>query len=83
VEDCSGSDEGDQVWCVESPPAGLCGVDELVGHGNSGGTGARPLVTLVRNLTVANVCRTVSYGQDLTRSTRTTRNVRWVLSPMD
>jgi hypothetical protein len=36
VEHCAGPDEGDQVWGVDGSPAGLCGVDALVGHGNSG-----------------------------------------------
>jgi hypothetical protein len=43
VEDGAGTDEGDQVRGVDSPPAGLCGVDQLVGHGNSRGTGSGSL----------------------------------------
>lgn len=37
VEDGSGTDGGDQMWCGDGPPAGLRGVDEFVGHGNSRG----------------------------------------------
>jgi hypothetical protein len=32
----AGTDEGDQVRCVDGSPADLRGVDELVGHGNTG-----------------------------------------------
>jgi len=31
VEDRSGADKGDQVWGVDCSPAGLSGLDELVG----------------------------------------------------
>lgn len=31
---------GNQVWGVDGPPAGLCGVERLVGHGNPRRTGA-------------------------------------------
>jgi MFS family permease len=34
VEYRAGTDEGDQVWRVDGTPAGLGGVDLLVGHGN-------------------------------------------------
>lgn len=43
VEGRAGSDEGDQVGCVDRAPAALGGLNELVGHGDSGGAGARPL----------------------------------------
>jgi hypothetical protein len=36
VEDGSGANQGDQVWGVDGTPAGLRGIEELVGHGNSG-----------------------------------------------
>jgi len=36
VECRAGADEGDQMGCVYGAPAGLGGVDQLVGHGNSG-----------------------------------------------
>ena len=31
MEDGAGADEGDQMWGVDGSPAGLCGVDRLVG----------------------------------------------------
>ena len=34
---------GDQVWSVDGAPAGLCGVDELVSHGDTGTREAWPL----------------------------------------
>ncbi len=37
VEQSSGADQSHQVGCVDGPPAGLRGVDQLVGHGDSGG----------------------------------------------
>jgi hypothetical protein len=40
VEDCACPDEGHQVLGVDGPPAGLCCINELVGHGNTGCTGA-------------------------------------------
>ena len=39
VEHCPGTDQGDQVWGVDGPPASLCGINELVGHGNPGSAG--------------------------------------------
>jgi hypothetical protein len=36
AEVCAGPDESDQVWCVDRTPAFLCGLDQLVGHGDSG-----------------------------------------------
>jgi 2-polyprenyl-6-methoxyphenol hydroxylase-like FAD-dependent oxidoreductase len=38
VEHRAGTDQGDQVRGVDRSPAGMRGVDELVGHGNSGRT---------------------------------------------
>jgi hypothetical protein len=35
----AGSDEGDQVWCVDGAPARLGGLDELEGHGHAAGAG--------------------------------------------
>ena len=43
VEDGAGPDEGDQVRGIDRPPAGLSGVDELVGHGDPGRTRAGTL----------------------------------------
>ncbi|SIK23483.1 cysteine synthase [Mycobacteroides abscessus subsp. abscessus] len=40
MEDRSGTDEGDQVWGVDGSPAGLGGVDQLVGHRQSGRPGS-------------------------------------------
>ena len=34
VEHRAGTDQRDQMGGVDRPPAGLCGVDQLVGHGN-------------------------------------------------
>jgi hypothetical protein len=34
----AGTNQGDQVRGVDGPPAGLRGVDQLVGHGNSRST---------------------------------------------
>lgn len=39
VECRSGSDEGDQLWCVDGSPPGLGGFDELERHGQTGGAG--------------------------------------------
>lgn len=36
VEDRAGADQSDQVWGVDGAPAGRGGVDELVGHSQSG-----------------------------------------------
>lgn len=36
----SGPDEGDQVGCVDGPPAFLGGLDELEGHRERGRAGA-------------------------------------------
>ena len=36
VEDGAGAHQGDQVRGVDGSPAGLCCVDQLVGHGNTG-----------------------------------------------
>lgn len=55
VEHRAGADQGDQVRGVDRPPTGLCGVDQLVGHGNTGRPGPRPLVTFVLKRTVAKV----------------------------
>jgi hypothetical protein len=55
VEDCACPDEGHQVLGVDGPPAGLCCINELVGHGNTGCTGAGSFGDFVRNRTVANV----------------------------
>ncbi|GAA5033366.1 hypothetical protein GCM10023317_85220 [Actinopolymorpha pittospori] len=35
-----GADEGDEVGCVDRPPPGLGGLDELEGHGQAAGPGA-------------------------------------------
>jgi hypothetical protein len=35
VEDGAGTDQVDELWCVRAP-AGPCGLDDLVGHDNSG-----------------------------------------------
>jgi hypothetical protein len=43
VEHRASTNQGNQMWCIHGPPAGLCGIDELVGHGNSRGTGSRAL----------------------------------------
>jgi hypothetical protein len=43
------------VLGVDGPPAGLCCINELVGHGNTGCTGAGSFGDFVRNRTVANV----------------------------
>ena len=43
VEHSAGADQGDHMWRVHGTPAGLCGVDELVGHRNSGRLGAGAL----------------------------------------
>lgn len=43
VEDGAGADQGHQMWGVNGPPAGLGGVDQLVGHGNPGRTRSRTL----------------------------------------
>jgi hypothetical protein len=37
AEDRARSDEGDEFGCVDFGPARLGGLDELVGHGDSGG----------------------------------------------
>lgn len=55
MEHRAGTDEGDQVWGVDRSPAGLCGVDELVGHGDSSRTRTWPFVTFVLKRTVAKV----------------------------
>ena len=44
-----------QMRCVGGAPAGLCGVNELVGHAIPTARGPGPLVALVRSRTVANV----------------------------
>ena len=36
MEDGAVADEGDQVWCVDRAPAGLCSLDQLVGHRQAG-----------------------------------------------
>jgi hypothetical protein len=38
---------------VDHPPAGLRGLDQLVGHGDTGDAGTGPLLTLLRKRTVA------------------------------
>ena len=43
VEGGAGADEGDQVWGIDGSPAGLRGLDELVGHCHPGRTRTRPL----------------------------------------
>jgi NAD(P)-dependent dehydrogenase (short-subunit alcohol dehydrogenase family) len=43
MEHRAGADQGDQVWGVDGVPSGLCGVDQLVGHGNSRSPGAGAL----------------------------------------
>jgi hypothetical protein len=53
VEGGAGADEGDQVWGIDGSPAGLCGLDELVGHCQPGRARTRSLVTLVLKRTVA------------------------------
>ena len=62
MADGAGSDEGDQVWGIDRSPAGLCGLDELVSHSDSGRTRAGPLGDLVLNRTVAKV---LSIGFDV------------------
>lgn len=48
--------QGDQMRCVDGLPTGVCSVDELVGQGPiPAPRDPGPLVTLVRNRTVANV----------------------------
>src|SRR5215208_4532904 len=39
----AGTDQSNEMWCVDGTPAGLCGVDQLVGHGDSGCTGSGAL----------------------------------------
>jgi hypothetical protein len=39
----AGADEGDEVWRVDHPPAGLRRFDELERHREAGGLGARDL----------------------------------------
>src|SRR6516225_152688 len=43
VEHGAGTDEGDQVRRVHHAPAGLRGLDQLVGHGDTGGAGTGAL----------------------------------------
>ena len=43
VERRTGTDEGDEVWCVHRSPPGLRGLDELERHRQTGGAGARAL----------------------------------------
>ena len=43
VEGGAGADKGDQMWGIDGPPAGLCGLDELVGHCQPGRARTRPL----------------------------------------
>ena len=40
MEDDAVADEGDQVWCVDRAPAGLCSLDQLVGHRQAGCAGS-------------------------------------------
>ena len=40
LEGGAGADQRDEVGRVDGTPAGLCGLDELEGHGHSGGPGA-------------------------------------------
>ena len=44
LESCAGSDQRDEVGCVHSAPPGLCGLDELEGHRDSGGAGGFGLI---------------------------------------
>ena len=55
VENRAGTDQGDQVWGVDGSPTGLSGVDQLVGHRDTAAREPGPLVTVVRNRTVAKV----------------------------
>jgi len=36
LESGSGADESDEVGCVDGPPAGLCGLDELEPYCDAG-----------------------------------------------
>ena len=45
LERRAGTDQGDELGCVHGTPPGLCGLDELERHGDTGGPGAGPLVT--------------------------------------
>lgn len=55
VEDRAGAYQGDQVWGVDGAPAGLSGINQLVGHSKTAARDPGPLVTRVRNRTVAKV----------------------------
>jgi hypothetical protein len=46
VEDGAGADEGDQVRRVDRAPAGLSGLNQLVGHRQSGSARSWPLCHL-------------------------------------
>ena len=37
MEQSARTDRGDQVWRIDGSPAGLCGFDELVSHGQPSG----------------------------------------------
>jgi hypothetical protein len=50
-----GTDEHDEVGCVDAAPAFLGGLDQLECHGDPGGLEPGRLATLVRCLTVAKV----------------------------
>jgi hypothetical protein len=44
----AGADQGDEMWPVYRPPAGLSGLDEFERHREAGGLDPGPLVTFVR-----------------------------------
>lgn len=51
----SGADDGDEVGCVHGPPTLPGGLHESEAHGQGGGAGPTPWVTLVRSRTVEKV----------------------------
>ena len=55
MEDGAVADEGDQAWCVDRAPAGLCSLDQLVGHRQAGCARSGSLGDLRSQRSVANV----------------------------